>query len=193
MLPSTSSDSAGPDALGRRTRTCSPMKLLPLFLAAAGLLLSACSSFRPVPVTYKPAAPPVLAGNKVTVWGELPSYEDRGYYFQNLQRANLVDPFRGHVVLDLKVDAEGRVMESAIFESSGDAAVDRAMLNVHRLARYTLRLGPDDPAPYVVRYKVVVNASGRPPRDRESNVDQTNPNQLGGPNPQSGEYSTNRF
>lgn len=172
------------------------MKLLPLTLIAAGLLLSACSSQRPPELSTLPSPPPVLAGNKVTIWGELPSYENRGYYFQNLQRSNLVEPFRGQLVLDLKVAADGRVMDSTVFESSGDESVDRAMQNVHKKARYTLRLGPDDPAPYVVRYKVEISAvttNGRSHPRSESNVDQTNPNHLGGPNPPTGEYSTNRY
>ncbi len=169
------------------------MKLLLLPLLAAGVLLSACSSFRPPDETASlPATPPVSAGNKVTVWGELPSYEDGGHYFKNLQRANLTEPFRGHVVLDLKVDAKGWVTDTAIFESSGNDVVDRAMLNVHKKARYTLRLGPDDPAPYVVRYKVVVSASGPPTGERRSSIMIGNPNELGGPRAPTQDYSTSR-
>jgi TonB family protein len=139
------------------------MKLIPLPLVALALLLGACSSSTPTAANHvaPPPGPPVRGSTKVTAWGELPSYDARGHYFKDMRAPN-GGPYNGKVTLDLLVNANGTVEDVAVFESSGNAQFDRAAADQFKKAQYTLQLGPDDPAPYVVRYTIVnrINDTG---------------------------------
>jgi TonB family protein len=129
------------------------MKLQVLLLVALSFLLGACSSFRsPPPVAKRTVPPAVRAENKITTFGELPSYDPRGQYFKLYTSLREYErALNGRAVVDVIVNADGTVQDAAIFESSGDPAVDEMALRLYKNSRYSLRLSPGDPAPYVVR------------------------------------------
>jgi TonB family protein len=135
------------------------MKTLLLPLLALPFLLGACSSFRTarVPLPTPPAA--VRIADQPSAWGTLPSYSTMGQYFVPLQssrqtRANIVPS--GTAVLDVLVNHDGSVKDAAIVTSSGIEKTDLAAAEMCRQARYSLPLGPDAPAPYVVRLTVAI-------------------------------------
>lgn len=154
------------------------MKRCLLSLTALTLLLGACSSFQPSRYHAKsPPPPPIQAGNKITLWGELPSYEQKGQSFHSwavrrLFEANLA----GRVVVDVLIEADGRVQDAAIFESSGNSDLDRMALRLYKNSRYSLRLGPGDPAPYVVRQEFIAQP---PLRSSLDHIDATNYRTMG--------------
>jgi len=129
------------------------MKPFPLVLVPLTLLLGACSSFRsPPPVAKRTVPPAVRAENKITAFGEFPSYDPQGQYFKLLIGIREYEAgLSGRAVVDVIVNADGNVQDAAIFESSGDPEVDKMALRVYKNSRYSLRLSPGDPAPYVVR------------------------------------------
>jgi hypothetical protein len=128
-----------------------PAPILPLLALAC--LLGACSSFSPVRHTQAavPPRPAQLAGYKVTVWGERPSYDQLGHSFRGLGRPT-VNTFDSKLTLDVLVNPDGSVHDVAIFESSGNASLDRRVAARFKHAHYSLRLAPDDPSPHVVRW-----------------------------------------
>jgi TonB family protein len=147
------------------------MKVAPLALLAACLLLAACST----PTTS--TGPAVRAGNKVTRWGELPAYEPNGHRFEGVGSPDVGRVLANGVVqLDLLINADGTVEDVAIFESSGDPRVDKAAATAFRRARYTLKLGRDDPAPYVVRFTMTLKTEAPAPVSR---IDMTDYSKLG--------------
>lgn len=147
------------------------MKLHAMTLLALGLVLGACST----PTTS--TGPAVRAGNKVTQWGELPTYESHGHRFEGVRSPPVGRMLvNGTVQLDLLINADGTVEDVAIFQSSGDPRVDKAAATAFRKARYTLSLGPTDPAPYVVRLTMGMKSGAPDPADR---IDMTNYSQLG--------------
>lgn len=118
-------------------------------------LLGACSSFSPLRHAQAtlPPRPAQLAGSKVTVWGERPSYDQGGHHFRGLGRPT-VNTFDFKLTLDLLVNPDGSVHDVAIFESSGNPSLDRRVAARFKDAHYSLRLAPDDPAPHVVRWTI---------------------------------------
>ncbi len=137
------------------------MKLHALPLVALSLLLGACSSAQSRQSAAKPATPAaVRTENKVTAFGEFPSYDPRGQKFKAFtgRRDTEID-LRGRAVLDVIVNADGSVMDVAIFESSGNPAYDEMALRLFRNSRYSLRLAPGEPAPYVVRQEFVTKSN----------------------------------
>lgn len=133
------------------------MKSPALLLVALSLLLGACSSFRsPPPVVKRTVPPAVRAENIVTAFGEFPSYKPEGQNFKLY--ASLRDyeiGLTGRAVVDVIVNADGTVQDAAIVEASGNPTYDEMALRLFRNSRYTLRLAPGDPAPYVVRQEFV--------------------------------------
>jgi TonB family protein len=141
--------------------------LLPLIPFA--FLLGACSSTLPTPagkLAAVPTGPAVRIENRLTAWGEMPSYEPKGHFFQGLRApGGGASSLTGEVTLDFLINPDGTIQDSAIFSSSGQPKLDRAALARFKHARYTLRLGPDDPAPHVVR--LTVGFKAEPDRGRE--------------------------
>ncbi|RXK55819.1 energy transducer TonB [Oleiharenicola lentus] len=133
------------------------MKQHALPLLALSLLLGACSSFRsPPPVAQRTVPPAVRTENKVTAFGEFPSYDPRGQYFKlYTQRREYEVGLKGRAVVDVIVNADGTVQDAVIFESSGDDDYDQMAIRLYKNSRYSLRLSPGDPAPYVVRKEFV--------------------------------------
>lgn len=131
------------------------LRLLPL--VALSLLLGACSSFQSSHYVAKSTLPPpIRAGIKITPWGELPSYEQDGHFFKswvNLRPSEV--NLSGRVVVEVLVKTDGTVRDVAIFESSGDSAMDQLALRMYKYSRYSLRLDATDPAPHVVRQEFI--------------------------------------
>jgi TonB family protein len=161
---------------GQHRSSITPMKLHALPLVALSLLLGACNTTRTTAQSSVP--PPVQTGTKVTAWGELPTYDPAGYIFTGMRAP--VRAITGTVSLDLKVGFDGRVEDIAVFESSGNTEVDRAIVHQFKKARYTLQLRPEDPAPYVVRLTIHME-SGAPSDDHFGHVDPSSHKHLGGP------------
>ncbi len=152
------------------------MKSPALLLVALSLLLGACSSFRaPAPVAKKVYPPAVRAENIVTAFGEFPSYDSRGQSFKPFtNRRDTEIGLTGRAVLDVIVDADGKVQDVAIVESSGKPAYDEMALRVFRNSRYSLRLTSGDPAPYVVRQEFVTKSNvADHPRSGDVNYNDT--------------------
>jgi TonB family protein len=134
------------------------MKARLLVLPASLLLLGACSSFKPRPVTRAEPPPPIRAGDKVTFWGPLPSYEQEGQYFRYRYIPRSVNrDLHGVVTVDALVNADGTVHDTTVFESSGNPEIDQIAAGMVLSAVYSLHLSPGDPAPHVVRRQIVVN------------------------------------
>lgn len=129
------------------------MKSPALLLVALSLLLAACSSFRsPPPVVKRTVPPAVRTENLVTAFGEFPTYNPEGQNFKLYTSLRDYEAgLTGRAVVDVIVNADGTVQDATIFESSGDPDYDAMALRLFRNSRYTLRLSPEDPAPYVVR------------------------------------------
>ena len=125
-------------------------------LLALPLLLGACSSFTWDSAWHPVPPPAVRIADRLSAWGEQPSYEGKGQYFYHMSR-----PFshqyalNGITILELLVNRDGTVQKMAVVSSSGDISTDRMALSMYWHARYSLPLGPDDAAPYVVRETVV--------------------------------------
>jgi len=165
--------------------------LLPVL--ALSLLLGACTT-NPNTSAHIDTNPAVSAGIKDTKWGPLPSYEPAGHRFTRLSfpsidrwnDGSLIKPDSyergGHpfnklsvasiesstaggvVKLDLLVNQDGTVRDVAILESSSDPSVDHATAAMFKKARYSLKLAPEDPAPYLVRFTMdlrMVRTAGR--------------------------------
>lgn len=152
------------------------MKAAPLALIAACLLLAACSSFQPPQPLTSALVEPVRAANRVTVWGEFPSYETTGHYFRLDNRRHRLTGLNGHAVVDVLVNADGTIRDAVIFESSGSPELDALALRLYKHARYSLRLAPGLPAPHVVRQEFTVRDHEREPPLR---LDATNYRDLG--------------
>jgi TonB family protein len=134
------------------------MKLNALLLLALSLVLGACNSIRPAAQHSVP--PPVRTENKVTAFGEFPSYNPRGQSFKLFtSRRDSEIGLTGRAVVDVIVNADGTVQDVAIFESSGKPSYDEMALRLFKNSRYTLRIAPGDPAPYVVRQVFVTSAN----------------------------------
>ncbi len=133
------------------------MKTPLLPLVALSLVLGACSSAQSHKTAAKPATPPpVRTENKVTAFGEFPSYDPRGQHFKlYTQRREYEVGLNGRAVVDVIVNADGTVQDVVIFESSGNDDYDQMALRLYKNSRYSLRLAPGDPAPYVVRQEFV--------------------------------------
>ncbi len=137
------------------------MKRLLLTVLALPFLLGACSSLKTsrAPLPTPPAA--VRTADQPTVWGTLPSYSTMGQYFVPLRStrvARVNAAGQGTAVLDLLVNRDGTVKDAAIVTSSGAEKTDLAAEEMCRQARYSLPLGPDAPAPYVVRLAVTIKS-----------------------------------
>jgi len=128
------------------------MKRLLLPLIALTFLVGACSS--PTKPTAQ-SGPPKNTGTRATAWGELPTYDQTGQKFQFARRPphpgiTSVKP----VTLDIVVNADGTVEDATVTESSGSAFIDRTALAAFIGARYSLVVGPEHPAPFVVRQQM---------------------------------------
>jgi TonB family protein len=133
------------------------MKLHILPLVALSLLLGACNTTHTTARANVP--PPVRAENKVTAFGEFPSYDPRGQHFKLYTQLREYEVGRkGRAVVDVIVNADGTVQDAVIFQSSGDDDYDQTALRLFKNSRYSLRLAPGDPAPYVVRQEFATNA-----------------------------------
>lgn len=148
---------------GQHRSTITPMKLHALPLLALSLLLGACSSAQsPKSATNPGTSPAVRTENKVTALGEFPSYDPQGQHFKlYTQRRAYEAVLEGRAMVDVIVNADGTVQDVAIFESSGDPSFDQMAIRLYKNSRYSLRLAPDDPAPYVVR-QFFVTRQGAP-------------------------------
>jgi TonB family protein len=151
------------------SKTDPAMKRRLTVLLALPLLLGACSSFTRS-IAQRPEAPaPVRLADRASAWGELPSYDQAGQFFEF---SVYVSPSAlsgdGTVSIDLLVDRDGSVQEAAIVSSSGHRQADDIAMMLYRNARYSLRLGDGDPAPYVVSQTVVLSSVAR---DAAKNVD----------------------
>jgi TonB family protein len=136
------------------------MKQHALPLLALSLLLGACSTTRTS--TKHNVPPPVRAENKITAFGEFPSYDPRGQHFKlYVQRRDYEVLLEGRAVVDVIVNADGTVQDAVIFESSGDDDYDQMAIRLYKNSRYSLRLAPGDPAPYVVRQEFVTRRAVR--------------------------------
>lgn len=151
------------------------MKKLPLVLLATCMLLAACSSFKSPQPESSAATQPVRIGTLVTVWGEFPSYETRGHYFQLYTRRPTDTALSGQAVVDILINADGTVRDAAIFESSGDPEVDALAVRLYKASRYSLRLAHGQAAPHVVRQGFFINTREREPL----RIDATNYGSLG--------------
>jgi TonB family protein len=123
-------------------------------------LLGACSSVNSASDPLPTPPPAVRITDSTTVWGKRPSYDPKGQYFIQVAAPNLhmwVRLLTHNVAatLDLLVNRDGTVQDAAVVESSGDPKTDVAVMAMYRHARYSLPLGPDAPAPYVVRQRFV--------------------------------------
>jgi TonB family protein len=138
------------------------MKLRTLPLVSLALLLGACSSFQNAShFARNPVPPAVRAENKVTTFGEFPSYQQEGQYFKLfVPRRDSEAALHGRAVVDVIVNADGTVQDAVIFESSGDRDLDQMAVRLYKNSRYSLRLSRGDPAPYVVRQEFVTRGSG---------------------------------
>lgn len=124
------------------------------FLVLA-LLLGGCSSMSVSRLS--PTAPGVSVAKRSSTWGEVPSYNVRGQSFNFASRYTPWDvPGNSVVAVDLLVNRDGTVRDAAVVASSGERSTDKEVVYLYRNARYSLRLAADDPAPYVVRQKVVL-------------------------------------
>ena len=123
-----------------------------------------------------------LTGTKATAWGELPTYDPTGHKFTGMRAP--VRAVTGTISLDLKVGFDGRIEDIAVFESSGNTDVDRVLVDQFKKARYSLKLRPEDPAPYVVRITMHIEPGPRPgwrPDGHFGKIDATSHKNLGGP------------
>jgi TonB family protein len=163
------------------------LTLLPVF--ALALLLSACSTSSSNSV-QAPTGPAIPAGNKVTQWGELPSYEPAGHHFSGVTAPHL-GPLQvnGELKLDLLVNPDGTIQDIAIFESSGDKVVDQIAASAFKKARYSLRLSANDPAPYVVRLTMGLKTTSVQNGHDQRYIDTRNYSSAG-PTPPTQSYST---
>ena len=144
-------------------------RALPFF--ALPFLLGACSGVMQTTAQMPDAPAPVRVADRDSKWGKRPSYDDSGQYFvmsgRNLMH-NLMDygtnaPIHGTPTVDVLLNRDGTSRAALLVQSSGNDAVDAVAVDLLRHARYSLRLGPDDPAPYVVRKTLALRipATGR--------------------------------
>jgi TonB family protein len=128
------------------------MKRLLLPLIALAFLVGACSS-QPKTAAHPPGVPPKVTGKRTTAWGELPTYDGAGHYFTHIKRPRMPGALDApkSVTLDIVVNADGSVEDATVTASSGDLVLDRTALACLIGARYTLKLAPDNPAPFVVQ------------------------------------------
>lgn len=134
-------------------------------MTASALLLGACSHLNSARALFPPPPAPVRLADRSTNWGPQPSYDGKGQYFYHMLRPRSRDyVLNGITILELLVNRDGTVQKMAVVSSSGDSATDQVATEMYWRARYSLSLGPDDPAPYVVRQTVVFkNPRGRKP------------------------------
>ena len=151
---------------------------LPLF--ALTVLLGACSSLQTGARYITPPAP-IPTGTRATAWGNLPTYDQRGHYFVNLSGRPLVNAFDATVVFDVLVQRDGKVQDVSLRQSSGNENVDRQTMARVKTARYTMNLGPDDPAPYVVNQTIVYRTDSF--YANRGGIDPANQKYLTGPPP----------
>lgn len=135
-------------------------RLLPPLLALP-LLLGACSNMNSDGARFPVPPAPVRIADRSTNWGPQPSYDGKGQYFYHMSRLSSHEyMLNGVAVLDLLVNRDGTVQKMAVVSSSGDISTDQMATGMYAHARYSLPLGPDDPAPYVVRETVVFKKGG---------------------------------
>ena len=112
----------------------------------------------PTKPNRKPSGPPVNTGTRSTAWGELPTYDGTGQSFAYARdlRFPFVPsrPTSVSVTLDVMVNADGSVKDATVTGGSSDPAFNYTILASYIGARYSLQLGPDYPAPYVVQTKI---------------------------------------
>ncbi|WP_164976096.1 energy transducer TonB [Oleiharenicola lentus] len=142
------------------------MKNLTIVLLAIFVMQSGCSSFKPPQPLSSASEEPVRVANRVSIWGEFPSYETTGHYFRLDNRRHRMKGLNGRAVVDVLVNADGTIRNAALFESSGSPEVDALALRLYRKSRYSLRLAPGHPAPHVVRQEFTVRDHEREPRLR---------------------------
>lgn len=128
------------------------MKRSLLPLVALTVLLGACNT---TPTASQRVIPATSTGTRATAWGNLPTYDQRHHRFKNLSGRPPATAFNGPVALDMLVNRDGSVQGITLVQSSGNQRVDEVIKKRFTTGRYTLLLGPDDPAPYVVRQYVV--------------------------------------
>jgi TonB family protein len=152
------------------------MKNHAMVLLAIFAIQSGCSSFKPPQPLSSASEKPVRAANRVTIWGDFPSYENTGHYFRLDNRRHRIKGLNGRAVVDILVNADGTIRDAALFESSGSPEVDALALRLYRNSRYSLRLAPGLPTPHVVRQDFIVRDHEREPPLR---IDATNYGTLG--------------
>ena len=152
------------------------MKLRFVPLSALALLLCACSSFQSSSAfARRSVPPPVRAENKLTAFGEFPSYDPTGQYFKpHATRRGYEVVHDGRVVVDVIVNADGTIQDAAIVESSGNPEFDETALRLYKHSRYSLRLTRADPAPHVVRQEFISHN-----RTASAHIDTTNYRTMG--------------
>jgi hypothetical protein len=137
-------------------------RLLPLL--ALPILLGACNSTTSQSA-FVDTSPAVLVGTLDTKWGQLPYYNGTGH---RLKLGGVPNPrlfsSNGQTKVHLLVDADGRVREVDIAESNMNPASQRATAAMYKKARYSMKLSPTDPAPYVIEvtHNVHVEDHSRP-------------------------------
>ena len=158
------------------------MKRSLLPLVALTVLFGACTTTQ----TSDQRAAPIRTGTRATAWGQLPTYDQSGHYFQQVGRPP-VNAFDATVAFDVMVNADGSVHDVALLQGSGNDHVDRQTLARFKKARYTMKLSPTDPAPYVVSQTVVYKTAST---YASRGIDPAQQKDLSGPKPPTQSYST---
>ena len=128
-----------------------PTRRLPWILCAT-LLVSSALVVRANPASG-PAEPkePAQVGTRTTSWGELPVYFQPAQPSWNGAAVDAASGGTGVAVVDVLVKRNGRVLETAMVESSGHPQVDRTIERALKRAQLPRNLA-SPPERYVVRY-----------------------------------------
>jgi TonB family protein len=121
-------------------------------MIAAALLLGGCASS---PSTGRKGYAP-QTGELATKWGKLPTYRHQSAELREFKQQFSWLPafFAGidHTAkVDVLVNRDGTVRDVAIIASSGDSGHDASVLGRLQGVRITMKIAPEDPAPYVYR------------------------------------------